>query len=95
VLVGCTPASETGRFLDAVAPVSGVFGASANAGDARDGLGWDAEPAAAADRYAAFAERWIDAGASIVGGCCGTRPEHVARLRIVLNERCGRRLDRS
>jgi S-methylmethionine-dependent homocysteine/selenocysteine methylase len=24
--------------------------------------------------------RWIDAGASIVGGCCGTEPAHIAHL---------------
>jgi S-methylmethionine-dependent homocysteine/selenocysteine methylase len=32
------------------------------------------------DRYAAHAVRWLDLGASIVGGCCGTRPAHIARL---------------
>ncbi len=29
-------------------------------------------------RYAALA---IDAGASIIGGCCGTSPEHLASMR--------------
>ncbi len=26
------------------------------------------------------AQQWIDAGAQIVGGCCGTTPEHLARI---------------
>ena len=30
--------------------------------------------------YAAHAARWIEAGASIVGGCCETTPEHVRAL---------------
>jgi S-methylmethionine-dependent homocysteine/selenocysteine methylase len=37
------------------------------------------------DRYAAEAARWREAGATILGGCCGTRPEHTAALRAMLN----------
>jgi S-methylmethionine-dependent homocysteine/selenocysteine methylase len=36
----------------------------------------------APDAYAAEARRWIEAGASIVGGCCGTTPAHIAALGI-------------
>ncbi len=32
------------------------------------------------DGYAVFARRWADAGASIIGGCCGIGPEHIALL---------------
>jgi S-methylmethionine-dependent homocysteine/selenocysteine methylase len=56
------------------------FGAYANAGDRREAVGWDAEAHEAARRYAALARTWRDAGATLVGGCCGTRPEHVAAL---------------
>ena len=35
-------------------------------------------------RYAALA---IDAGARIVGGCCGNTPAHVAAMRYALDER--------
>lgn len=31
--------------------------------------------------YAAFAQAWRAAGATIVGGCCGIGPEHIAALR--------------
>jgi S-methylmethionine-dependent homocysteine/selenocysteine methylase len=31
--------------------------------------------------YAHFAARWQVAGASILGGCCGIGPEHIAELR--------------
>jgi len=30
--------------------------------------------------YTAFVERWLDAGADIVGGCCGIMPEHIAEI---------------
>jgi S-methylmethionine-dependent homocysteine/selenocysteine methylase len=32
-------------------------------------------------RYWEFAQTWIDAGATIVGGCCGVGPEHIAALQ--------------
>lgn len=30
--------------------------------------------------YGEFAEQWIGLGATIVGGCCGIHPEHIAEL---------------
>ena len=30
--------------------------------------------------YLRWAERWIDAGATIVGGCCGIGPEHITAI---------------
>jgi S-methylmethionine-dependent homocysteine/selenocysteine methylase len=32
------------------------------------------------EHYLAEARRWVDAGARIVGGCCGVRPEHIRAL---------------
>ena len=32
------------------------------------------------DSYAAFVSRWLAAGATVVGGCCGMEPSHVARI---------------
>ena len=31
-------------------------------------------------RYAEFAQHWIRLGATIVGGCCGTRPDHIRAI---------------
>jgi S-methylmethionine-dependent homocysteine/selenocysteine methylase len=31
-------------------------------------------------RYAEFARQWKEMGAQIIGGCCGTGPEHIAEL---------------
>ena len=44
---------------------------------------YDGTPALMAD-YACLAR---DCGARIIGGCCGTTPEHLARMRAALEER--------
>jgi homocysteine S-methyltransferase len=30
--------------------------------------------------YTGWAQRWVDQGATMVGGCCGISPEHIAEL---------------
>jgi len=37
-----------------------------------------------AGAYAAHARAWLDAGARVIGGCCGTGPEHIAKLRKLI-----------
>ena len=37
--------------------------------------------------YGEFVSRWLDAGATVVGGCCGMQPEHVARIRQLVDAR--------
>ena len=50
-----------------------------------DGLGsrTDLDPAA----YADHAAKWITAGATIIGGCCEVGPEHIVRLREMVDAR--------
>jgi homocysteine S-methyltransferase len=36
------------------------------------------------ETYAAHAEDWLKAGATAIGGCCGTRPIHIARLKELI-----------
>jgi homocysteine S-methyltransferase len=36
---------------------------------------------AAPDYMATYARRFVQAGASVVGGCCGTRPDHIRAMR--------------
>ncbi len=38
------------------------------------------------ERYLAEAEHWRERGATILGGCCGTGPAHIAALRAWLAE---------
>ncbi|WP_240481284.1 homocysteine S-methyltransferase family protein [Sandaracinus amylolyticus] len=84
VLVDCVPADRTLPYVEAIARLDlGVpLGAYANAGREADGIGWRSnDPERGAQRYLAHARRWIEAGATIVGGCCGTSVAHVAALR--------------
>jgi homocysteine S-methyltransferase len=48
---------------------------------------WAAEPSYFADEVPAF----LDAGARLIGGCCGTTPEHVAALRQAIDREWARR----
>jgi S-methylmethionine-dependent homocysteine/selenocysteine methylase len=38
----------------------------------------------APEAYAKHVAGWVRAGASVVGGCCGTRPAHIAKVRELL-----------
>ncbi len=86
VLVNCTPATHTLAHVERLAACGVPFGAYANAGAATEGLGWrEGQDRSAAARYAELARGWIEAGATIVGGCCGTGPAHVAALRALVD----------
>ena len=37
------------------------------------------------ESYAAHADDWLKAGATVIGGCCGTRPAHIARLKRLIS----------
>jgi S-methylmethionine-dependent homocysteine/selenocysteine methylase len=43
--------------------------------------GWRFESEIGGREYAEMARRWRAEGAQIIGGCCGTRPEHIAAAR--------------
>src|SRR5262249_42704594 len=43
--------------------------------------GWRFDPGVGGDEYARMALAWREEGAQIVGGCCGTRPDHIAAAR--------------
>ncbi len=80
VLVDCVPALRIGPWVDALAASGLPWGVYANAGYPRAGIGWGTTTEGPA-RYAALAARWIAAGATVVGGCCGTGPEHIRAIR--------------
>ena len=52
----------------------------ANVGHPDEEGGWICTDAVDPVRYAAYAAEWVAAGASIVGGCCGTTPETIRAL---------------
>jgi len=86
VLVNCVAASRTLPYVERLADVGVPFGAYANAGGADAGIGWNADAGEGARAYAAFAREWIEAGATIVGGCCGTGAAHIAAVAHAVEE---------
>jgi S-methylmethionine-dependent homocysteine/selenocysteine methylase/SAM-dependent methyltransferase len=54
--------------------------------------GWSFDKSVHGGEYADFAAAWREDGAQIIGGCCGTRPEHIgaARDRVADMPRGGR-----
>jgi S-methylmethionine-dependent homocysteine/selenocysteine methylase/SAM-dependent methyltransferase len=57
--------------------------------------GWSFDKAVGGEEYAELAARWREEGAQIVGGCCGTRPEHIAAARACVRDQPpGRRVAR-
>lgn len=80
VLVNCIAPEKTLEYVDRLAGHGVAFGAYANAGAWTQGVADDAGLAERVDRYVAAAQTWVDAGASIVGSCCGTSPAHVRAI---------------
>ncbi|WMS42763.1 homocysteine S-methyltransferase family protein [Acuticoccus sp. MNP-M23] len=91
VLINCTAPETVDMAIAELKAAAGTrpFGAYANAfvplapedgsGETihHSGLRVDMTP----DVYAAHARAWIEGGATMVGGCCGVLPAHIARIR--------------
>jgi S-methylmethionine-dependent homocysteine/selenocysteine methylase len=87
VLVNCTPLATTDRILPEIGALAGgaPFGAYANIGFPHPREGWEfADDVSPAD-YGRHAAEWVRAGARIIGGCCGTTPDHVAAVRAAVD----------
>ncbi|HSE43617.1 MAG TPA: homocysteine S-methyltransferase family protein [Acidobacteriota bacterium] len=81
-LVNCTPCNNIGPALQKMHEVSKVpIGAYANIGKPEPVNGWEFTFDLDATAYALEAEKWVQLGAKIVGGCCGTTPEHISALK--------------
>ncbi len=71
--------ADIGAYANGFPPKPAVYSANSVILDRRE----DLTPSA----YAAIAERWIGIGATIVGGCCGIHPEHIAELAVTAGDR--------
>jgi len=36
--------------------------------------------------FAAHARQWLSLGATVIGGCCGAGPDHIASLRRLIDD---------
>ena len=76
--VNCLPISALEACLPSLVGCGLPFLVSPNLGAPAPGHG-RTEPVSPA-RFAALAQAWSEAGAAIVGGCCGTTPAHLAAV---------------
>jgi len=92
VLINCSIPEAVTRAVAEVATLGAPFGAYANGfePDGRlrpDGTVDDltARTDLGPEAYAAYAMAWVEAGATIVGGCCEVAPSHIAALAARLD----------
>lgn len=71
--LGPNSAIRLGVYANAFPPMAADAEANAGLSPIREDL--------SPDGYGRFAAAWHGAGASILGGCCGIGPEHIAALR--------------
>jgi len=89
-LINCTPPDGVDLALPAAAASGVPFGAYAHLGEVDAAIPWGRAPDLSPEEYARRALRWIERGATIVGGCCGTGPEHIRAVA-----RAGSRRDKA
>jgi S-methylmethionine-dependent homocysteine/selenocysteine methylase len=82
--INCTPTAAVARPLQelldtARGPV--LCGAYGNVGKTDAIVGFRCTGEFDADAYAQVAMGWVAQGAGLIGGCCGTGPEHIAAVR--------------
>src|SRR5205085_11953830 len=79
-LINCVPAAGIDAGLSAAASSGLPFGAYAHMGEVDPHAGWPSTPLLSPAAYATHPARWLRQGATILGGCCGTTPAHIAAL---------------
>lgn len=61
----------------------GTVGVYAHSGDYVNG-DWVFDDVISPGEYRAHAQRWVERGVRVIGGCCGTGPEHIRALRSLV-----------
>jgi homocysteine S-methyltransferase len=79
--INCTPATSLEPALQELRGATRLpIAVYANSGHTEDYQTWGVTEGSEPEAYCRLAERWIEFGAQLIGGCCGTRPEHIAAL---------------
>jgi homocysteine S-methyltransferase len=91
VCINCTPSPLINKpFNELRAAVRSfsnariLIGLYANIGKTEDIAGWTNTADVSPLEYARLAAKWLEQGARLIGGCCGTTPAHIAALRMVI-----------
>ncbi len=86
LLVNCAPPRVVTAALERMdwKGESRPRGVYANFGVENDVDGWTPDARTPAHEYGEAARTWHDLGARLIGGCCGTTPEHVRAVAAAL-----------
>ncbi len=87
--MNCTAAHVTASHVEALRgllPENVRIAAYANIGYADESGNWISTDAIDPQRYAQYAKQWIGAGATLVGGCCGTTPQTISAIAALLRD---------
>lgn len=84
VLANCVRRERLDVLLPRLATLPVPTGGYGNVGAPCEEHGWRTEGLDDPEPYAQHVLRWVDAGAQIVGGCCGTTPAHIAAIAPLL-----------
>ena len=80
VLVNCLPASYVPSCLAALQGGGLPFGVYANLGAPDAVTGFHRSEECSPEAFATLSFAWVEAGAHIIGGCCGTTPAHIRAI---------------
>ena len=86
VMVNCMPAEGLWRALARLRELGAPLGAYGNVGHAPTETGWTRVEPLSPDEYVEYARAWQDAGATLLGSCCGTTPAHTRALALFLQD---------
>ena len=79
--INCTPAPQLHISLMQLRAATELpIAVYANPSHTDDYKTWGETEATQPEAYCSFAEEWFRLGANLVGGCCGTRPGHIAAI---------------
>ena len=89
--INCTPVPLIGKpfkelraAVQAVSKTPPLVGLYANIGQTDSIAGWSSTADVSPLEYARLAAKWMEQGARLLGGCCGSTPAHIAALRMVI-----------
>lgn len=51
-----------------------------------DDQGWSFNEEQSIEHYLAHVQQWLQFGARVIGGCCGTSPSYIQRLHQLIEE---------
>ncbi len=84
--LNCIPPRGLSALLPRLRPLTArPLAAYGHIGNAAAIRGWSYAQRMTPAEYAECAREWLTLGAGVVGGCCGTGPEHIRAMRAVID----------